>query len=158
MDSIYLDIETRYFFGKTHYVTIVGFYHEETGLRQLIWPDIDADSLTEALPPARCIYSYNGDNFDLPMIRSELGLDLRESYISRDLMRDCRLNGLRGGLKSVEQKLGIVRSQTPLENMEIQDCWSRWKHRNDDDALARLLKYNEDDVMNLIELRRKLGI
>ncbi len=73
-------------------------------------------------------------------------------------MYDCWSNGLKGGLKAVERRLGIVRSQAPLSNYEIQGCWTRWKHKQDEDALRRLLKYNEEDVMNLVLLREMLGV
>jgi len=158
MNSIYLDIETRSFGRANHYITVVGFYHQQTGLRQLLWPDIDAESLVEALPPAEDIYTYNGNSFDLKVIEQELGLNLSESFHSCDLMYACWSQGLKGGLKSVECQLGIARTQPPLNNYEIQHCWTRWKHHGDQEALARLLKYNEEDVMNLMELRKRLGI
>ncbi|MHB8968208.1 MAG: ribonuclease H-like domain-containing protein [Thermoleophilia bacterium] len=41
---------------------------------------------------------------------------------------------------------------------EIQQCWTRWKHHDDEQALGRLLKYNEEDVMNLVRLRELLGV
>lgn len=166
MDSIYLDIETRSFPGRMHYISVVGFFHEQTGLVQMLWPDISAETLNAALPDAENIFTFNGNNFDLKVIERFHGIDLRDRYRSRDLMYDCRAAGkkdcwplgLKGGLKSVEQQLGIIRTQPPLSNYEIQDCWSRWKHKGDEDALKVLLKYNEEDVMNLVTLRQTLGI
>jgi len=69
MDSLYLDIETRSFPGRTHYISVVGFYHEETGLVQMLWPDITAETLEAALPDAERIYTFNGNNFDLKVIQ-----------------------------------------------------------------------------------------
>lgn len=169
MDSLYLDIETRSFPRlpvHRQYITVVGFYHESTGLVQMLWPDITAETLTDALPDAERIYTFNGNNFDLKVIEQQLGLHLLGRYKSRDLMYDCWAEGrkdcwplnLKGGLKSVEQQLGIIRTQPPLSNYEIQDCWTRWKHKGDEAALRVLLKYNEEDVMNLVRLREKLGI
>ena len=159
--SVYLDIETRAVPGlgwDRQYITVVGFFHKSTGLRQLIWPDLSGESLAAELPEAGRIYTFNGNSFDLKVIRQKLGLDLLDRYKSRDLMYDCWSNGLKGGLKAVERRLGIVRSQAPLSNNEIQRCWTRWKHKQDEDALRCLLKYNEEDVMNLVILREKLGI
>ncbi|MHB8858343.1 MAG: ribonuclease H-like domain-containing protein [Thermoleophilia bacterium] len=158
MDSLYLDIETRSFPRALHYITVVGFYHASTGLTQMIWPDITAESLSAALPDAKHIYTYNGNGFDLPVIRGHLGLDLLERYKSRDLMYSCRSKGIKGGLKKVEFQLGIDRDQHPLNNFQIQECWTRWKHKGDEEALKVLLKYNEEDVMNLVAIREKLGI
>ena len=140
------------------YITVVGFYHEDTGLVQILWPDLTAESLAAALPKAERVYTFNGNNFDISVIRNQLGLDLLDYYKSRDLMYDCWKQGLKGGLKKVEQVLGIQREQPPLSNYEIQRCWTRWKHHDAKLALEMLLKYNEDDVMNLLELRRKLRV
>jgi len=158
MNSLYLDIETRCFRGVNHYITVVGFYHEDTGLTQMLWPDLSASSLDAALPNAERIYTYNGNGFDLKVIERELGLNLLDRYKSRDLMYDCLSRGLKGGLKAVERTLGIPREQPPLSNYEIQHCWTRWKHHGEEEALTTLLKYNEEDVMNLMALREKLGI
>lgn len=156
MYSIYLDIETRSFPGRMHYITVVGFYHEETGLVQMLWPDITTETLDATLPDADRIYTFNGNNFDLKVIRQFHGINLLDRYNSRDLMYDCWKHGLKGGLKVVEQNLGIQRTQPPLDNYEIQRCWSRWKHKGDEEALKVLLKYNEEDVMNLVRLREIL--
>lgn len=161
MNSIYLDIETRAFprlQRSRQYITVVGFYHEDTGLVQLLWPDITAESLLESLPPAERIFTFNGNSFDLTVIRQQLELNLMDKYQSHDLMYDCWSRGLRGGLKAVERRLGIARSHQPLSNYQIQHCWSRWKHNQDEEALRVLLKYNEEDVMNLIHLRKHLGV
>lgn len=130
----------------------------DTGLVQLVWPDLDAQRLDAALPDAEWIYTYNGNCFDLKVIRDKLGLDLLERYKSRDLMYDCWSCGLKGGLKAVERQLGIERSQPPLSNSQIQQSWTRWKHKQDEEALARILRYNEEDVMNLVTLKEKLKL
>lgn len=162
MDSLYLDIETRSFPGRMHYITVVGFFHEKTGLVQMIWPDITAESLEAALPDAKFIYTFNGNNFDLKVIEQFHGINLLDRYESCDLLCACRndrrKSELKGGLKAVERYFEIPREQAPLNNIEIQRCWSRWKHHGDKDALRTLLKYNEEDVMNLITLRRILEL
>ncbi|MBE0430164.1 MAG: ribonuclease H-like domain-containing protein, partial [Thermoleophilia bacterium] len=159
--ALYLDIETRAVHGLSYdrqYITVIGFYHEDTGLRQLVWPDITAETLKSSLPQANHVYTFNGNGFDLKVIHRHLGLNLLDFYKSRDLMYDCWSCGLKGGLKAVEKRLGIRRTQPPLDNIQIQNCWTRWKHRGDRDALAMLLKYNEEDVLNLVELRNHLGV
>jgi len=158
MAGIYLDIETRSFPRRMHYITVVGFYHEETGLVQMLWPDITNETLDAALPDADRIYTFNGNNFDLKVIRQFHGINLLDRYKSRDLMYDCWQRGLKGGLKVVEQNLDIQHTQPPLDNRAIQECWSRWKHKGDEEALKILLKNNEEDVMNLVKLRRRLGV
>ncbi len=124
----------------------------------MIWPDLSRETLVAELPAAERIFTYNGNGFDLKIIRSQLGLNLLDRYKSCDLMYDCWSKGLKGGLKAVERRLGIGRAHEPLSNYEIQNCWSRWKHYQDEEALRRLLAYNEDDVMNLVKLRERLGV
>ena len=114
--------------------------------------------MSTQLPAAERIFTYNGNGFDLKVIRQQLGVNLMDYYKSHDLMYDCWSKGLKGGLKAVERRLGISRVREPLSNYEIQRCWTRWKHRQDAAALRRLLAYNEDDVMNLVALREKLGV
>ncbi len=161
MVDLYLDIETRAVPGLSwdrQYITVVGFFHKETGLRQIIWPHLSGAALKAALPAAERIFTYNGEGFDLKVIRRQLGLNLLDYYKSHDLMFDCWSKGLKGGLKAVEHRLGIGRAVEPLSNRELQRCWTLWKHRQNEAALKHLLAYNGDDVMNLVALRERLEV
>ena len=83
-------------------------------------------------------------------------MDLTDSYCHHDLMYDCWKNNLYGGLKSVEQQLGISRQLKGIGGLEAVMLW--WRYQNGDrNALAMLLKYNEEDVVNLRILMGVLG-
>jgi uncharacterized protein YprB with RNaseH-like and TPR domain len=73
-------------------------------------------------------------------------------------MYDCWKRNLRGGFKAVERQLGIPRQLSGIDGFEAVRLW--WKYKNDGDhnALALLLKYNEEDVRNLKVLRERLAI
>ena len=58
----------------------------------------------------------------------------------------------------MEVQLGIRREMKGVNGWEAVKLWWRYRIDNDQDALAMLLKYNEEDVMNLDTLRERLSI
>ena len=62
-----------------------------------------------------------------------------------------------GGLKEVERKLGINRKLTEVNGYEAVRLWWRYVNDYDEDALATLLEYNKEDVLNLKLLRERLS-
>jgi len=155
----YLDIETTGLSPVHSQITVVGI-HLCSGvgsrLVQLVGDDVTADNILEALQGASVIYTYNGSRFDLPFIYARLGLDLAGIFVHRDLMYDCWRNNLWGGLKSVERQLGIRRALVGVDGYEAVTLWWRYVNDYDHDALATLLEYNKEDVLNLKTLRERL--
>src|SRR5947207_3465308 len=102
-----------------------------------------------ALRPAMLLVTFNGSRFDLPFLRKafpRFGLDL----IHMDLLHPLRRLGFAGGLKSIEEEMGISRSDetTGLRGIDAIRLWHAYE-RGDDDALDLLLAYNMEDVVNL---------
>jgi uncharacterized protein YprB with RNaseH-like and TPR domain len=151
--AIYLDIETT-FQGE---LTVVGFTHVSSGTVQLVAPAITGAKLLAALPRAEAIFTYNGDRFDLPIIRQRLGVDLTTFYKSIDLMKTCHKARLYGGLKGVERTLGIDRADADLDGKAAIALWDDWNRTGDRAHLDRLLSYNREDCENLVQLRRCLA-
>lgn len=151
-NSIYLDIETSW----KGYITIIGFYHQEIGLCQMIWPDITAERLEANLPPADFLFTYHGHCFDLPVISKHLKLSLRNYYNSIDLRIVCNRYNLYGGLKAVEKKLGIKRQLPDLTGIDAMNLWESFINSGSQEAIDNLLTYNQEDVVNLITLRQRL--
>ena len=147
----YLDIETSY----SGEITVLGVFHPPDDLVQIIQPDIDHASLLEALEGADEVVTYWGHRFDLPVIDRLLGIDLRQIFRSTDLADRCHSHGLYGGLKSVEKTLGIDRQTDGLTGTDAMKLWEEWR-RGDARALKLLLRYNEDDVVNLYLLEKEL--
>src|SRR5574337_1548527 len=116
----YLDIETS-FEGA---ITVVGLYTTDRGLVQLIGGKISDLAVWQALEGVRTICTYNGSRFDLPVIRRRLGLDLAREFRSCDLMYDCWRHGLFGGLKRVEEQLGISRRVKGIGGFDAMRLWS----------------------------------
>ena len=162
MFDAYLDIETTGLSRFYHDITVVGIYlvnGSDSRLVQLVGDEVTKDNLVEALTSVHTIYTYNGSRFDLPFINASLDIDLTDNndYYHHDLMYDCWRNNLKGGFKAVEQQLGIPRQLKGVGGLEAIILW--WRYQSGDrNALATLLQYNKEDVVNLKALRERLKL
>jgi len=157
----YLDIETTGLSCEYSGITVIGIYlvnGADDRLVQLVGMDVTRDNLLESLAGVNRIYTYNGSRFDLPFIHGSLDVDLEGLFSHRDLMFDCWRRNLYGGFKAVEQQLGIPRQLQGISGWDAVRLWWRYLDSGDLDALATLLEYNREDVMNLKVLREKLGL
>jgi uncharacterized protein YprB with RNaseH-like and TPR domain len=148
----YLDIETSYY-GE---ITIVGIYRHPYDLVQIVLPEISADAVLEALDGTEELLTYWGHRFDLPVLKGNLGIDLRREFETTDLADLCHRCGLYGGLKSVERELGIPRVTEGVTGEDAMRLWHEWT-LGSEESLKRLLKYNEEDVVNLYLVERELA-
>ena len=156
MDA-YLDIETTGLYSSLHKITVVGLsFGDSSHVHQWIGEDITADALACALEPASTLFTYNGSRFDLPFLRDSLGIDLPGRCQHRDLMLYCWRRNLYGGLKAVERRLGIPRLLKDIDGLEAVRLWKKYERHRDQQALARLLDYNKEDVLNLKALKELL--
>jgi len=73
-------------------------------------------------------------------------------------MYDCWKKNLHGGLKGVEQQLGIPRGLKDIGGLEAVILGWRYKEYRDQEALSLLLQCIREDVVNLKALRERLGI
>ena len=155
----YLDIETTGLSSEYCEITVIGMHlcnGIDSAFIQLVGEDINADSIVDALNGVQIIYTYNGSRFDLPFITSRLGINLAQLFTHHDLMYDCWRNNLYGGFKVVEQQLGINRRLKEVTGYEAVRLWWRYVNDYDEDALATLLEYNKEDVLNLKTLKERL--
>ena len=152
----YIDIETTGLTYDASEITVVGIFlcrGEETEFVQFVGRDISAEAILETLKGVDIIYTYNGSRFDLPFIRSQYGIDLASLFHHRDLMYDCWSKNLHGGLKGVEQQVGIARQFPEMNGLEAVKLWWQYVDTFDLDALEKLCEYNKEDVVNLKTLR-----
>ena len=160
LGDAYLDIETTGLSRFYDYITVIGIYRchgRENGLIQLVGEDITRGNLITALNGVNTIYTYNGRRFDIPFIATSLGIDLEVQFHHHDLMYDCWDNNLYGGFKAVERQLGIHRQLEDIGGFEAVQLWWRYCKGGNQNALAMLLEYNKEDVINLKTLREKLA-
>ncbi|NNJ08912.1 ribonuclease H-like domain-containing protein [Chloroflexales bacterium ZM16-3] len=141
----YLDIETT-FAGS---ISVIGIYRPDCGTTQLVGGGVSDVNLYDALEGVSTLITFAGSSFDLPVIRKQLFADLRSEFDHRDLLYVCRKRGLRGGLKVVEQRLGIGRATAGITGYDAPRLWNRYEALGEQSALAILLKYNYEDVVNL---------
>jgi len=149
----YLDIETS-FRGE---ITIVGIFCPPDRMIQLVGDEVNWTNLWNALEGVASILTYNGSRFDLPVIKRAIQLDLNRYFECRDLMYDCWRKNLYGGLKRVEEQLGIERTSKGIDGWEAMRLWERFRLYGDEEALRVLLEYNREDVVNLHHLESYLG-
>lgn len=150
--ALYLDVETTYQ-GE---LTVIGLHHAALGTVQLVGEEITRKNLEAALPPAICVYTFNGDRYDLPIIKEQVGVDLACHFQSVDLVHLCQRANLHGGLKRVEERLGITRKLSGLSGRDAVHLWYVYQKTGDPEALETLLAYNREDVENLAVLRDRL--
>jgi len=155
----YLDIETTGLSTRGCRITVIGIYRwwgKGGELVQLYDERLTVSNLLDAVEGVTRLHTYNGHRFDLPFIRAGLGVDLEAMYPHRDLMFDCWRLGLNGGLKAVECRVGIDRELKGISGLDAVMLWLRYERNKDRGALETLLRYNREDVMNLLPLRREL--
>lgn len=161
MFDAYLDIETTGLSCLYADITVIGIYlvnGSDSSLVQLVGREVNRNNLLEALKGVNTIYTYNGSRFDLPFIHGSIGTNLATLFSHHDLMYDCWRCNLKGGFKAVEQQLGISRQLNGMNGWDAVMLWWRYREYDDQDALAMLLEYNKEDVMNLKVLRERLSL
>lgn len=145
----YLDIETAF----DQSITIVGILREDRDIIQLVGRQVTPEAILEYMEGAGVLHTYNGHSFDLPRIKSELGIDLRRLFACRDLMRDCWRRKWFGGFKKVEERVGIARKSKGIDGWAAMRLWEMHIDEDNGEALDTLLLYNREDVENLAKLR-----
>lgn len=157
----YLDIETTSLSPFDGIITVIGIFvtdGTEGKLIQLVDEEITGENLLKALEGVETIYTYNGREFDLPFIAAHIGVDLERNFKHTDLMYSCWDKNLYGGFKKVEKLLGIERKLEGVDGKKAVELWIQYKNYGNEEALATLLEYNKEDVMNLKQLKEKFCI
>lgn len=137
---------------------MVGIFCPPDRLIQLVGDEVNWTNLWNALDRVTTILTYNGSRFDLPVIKRAIKLDLNKYFECRDLMYDCWDKNLYGGLKRVEEQLGIERTTKGIDGLQAMRLWERFRYYGDEVALQLLLEYNREDVVNLVFLEEKLHL
>jgi uncharacterized protein YprB with RNaseH-like and TPR domain len=141
--AVYLDIETDFEDG----VTAIGLL-DATGPRVLL-AGRDLDALFELVPPSCLLVTFNGASFDLPILeRAFPGWRRPAAHV--DLRPVLERLGYRGGLKAIEEQVGLGRP-AHLRGLDgSRACWL-WRHgaRGNREALRLLAEYNLYDAVNL---------
>lgn len=142
----FLDIETTGLSRRYHRITLVGLY--SGGEYKVYFPWRDMDQLALDLSKCSVLVTFNGSLFDIPFLRYALP-DLVFPPTHLDLRFLCRRVGLTGGLKQIENTLGLKRTPGGASGgREAVELWYRFVH-GDRSALKNLVTYNHDDTVGL---------
>ena len=144
----YLDIET----DKKGNICVVGLLVENNGFLQWYGEDISTERIERELSNVKTIVTFNGDLFDLPQMKKRLNIDLQTNFVSRDLFKDKKKLGIKGGLKQLEKMFGIERKTEGINGYQAMWLWEKYKRHGNREALKLLLEYNKEDVVNLARL------
>jgi uncharacterized protein YprB with RNaseH-like and TPR domain len=143
LNAAYLDIETD---GASQ-ITVIGVYDGEE-VHQFVLGD-DLDEFPDFIAEFSMLVTFGGLHFDVPMLyRNFPKLALDQLHL--DLCPTLRRLGLRGGLKRIEQQLGLLRDPDldGLSGREAVQLWQAYRLGHET-ALETLLRYNREDIVNL---------
>jgi len=148
--TVYLDIETTGMSPRDGDITVVGLRRNGRTTSLVRGETLTADRLQTELDQSELLVTFFGSGFDVPYLRAKFPrLQLPMPHF--DLCFAARRLGLRGGLKHIEQMIGIERDPAlrGLDGWDAVQLWSRWR-RGDRAALNLLLAYNAADTENLV--------
>ncbi len=148
----YLDIETTGISPQEGDVTVVGLHHHGHTQSLVRGETLTAERLQTELDHCDFLVTFFGSVFDIPYLCAKFpGLRLPPWHF--DLCFAARRLGFQGGLKHIEQALGIERSGLirGLDGWDAVRLWSQWTH-GDTAARDQLLAYNQADTEHLVLL------
>ncbi|WP_254824444.1 ribonuclease H-like domain-containing protein [Haloglomus halophilum] len=159
-EAAFFDIETTGLDEHRDSVTTVSV-HRDGETRTLVngggtSPDhepLTREHLDDALD-APLLVTFNGIRFDQPFL--ETSFDWTTDAAHLDLMYPCKRLGLDGGLKTIEQDVGIDRDRPDISGRDAVRLWREYE-RGDASSLETLVSYNREDTVNLRRLMDLVG-
>ena len=145
-ETCFLDIETTGLDQRHHDVTVVSCHRAGETTTLVADRDLTADRLQRELDDAKLLVTFNGKRFDVPFLEANFDVDLDLPHL--DLMYTCKQLGLSGGLKQIEQDIGIERDRPDISGQDAVRLW-REHERGQDGSLETLISYNREDAVNL---------
>ena len=146
-ECVFLDVEVDSR-GRIIVMTLFDGFETKTMVKGV---NLEKEILEKEIGKYKLLITYNGSAFDVPKIEKEFGVNMKMPHI--DLKPLCLRLGLKGGLKEVERQLGIHRPQH-LRGHAV-GAWKAFWASGDKEWLELLIKYNEEDVVNLKQLVEK---
>jgi hypothetical protein len=112
--------------------------------------NLSTEAVLRKLGDAEMLVSYNGTRHDIHYIHRIIP-DIEIRYPAVDLVDMAKKAKLFGGLKAVERRFDIRRSQLVelSANGRAVNLWNMWKRKGSRGALNLLKQYNMDDTCNL---------
>jgi uncharacterized protein YprB with RNaseH-like and TPR domain len=152
-DAVCLDIETNGLQPNSGgYVTVVGLYDGYEYKSLVRGENLSAENIRKELEQYKCLITFYGSAFDIPfLLRSFSGIEFNIPHF--DLCFGVKRLGFKGGLKKLEHDLGIERDESVvgLDGYDAVKLWDSAR-KGSTAALERLIKYNREDTVNLMQI------
>jgi uncharacterized protein YprB with RNaseH-like and TPR domain len=151
-NCLFLDIETTGYYGD---ITVIGMYDGNNVMTLVKNQSLNKDTLKDILSRYKMLVTFNGLSFDVPVINKYFN-GVVPDIPHLDLRFPLAKLGYRGGLKVIEENLGIKRSEatTGLSGEDAVHLWHDYIRNGNTDALNLLVEYNTEDILNLKPLAR----
>jgi uncharacterized protein YprB with RNaseH-like and TPR domain len=152
-----LDIETNGFMPEQGgYPTVVGLYDGKNWRALIRGENLTSENLIKELSGYKMVVTFYGSVFDIPFLcKTFRTVEFNLPHF--DLCFALKKLGINGGLKKVEERFGISRDES-VRGMDGYDAVRLWYEyrRGSKEAIELLLKYNEEDTVNLFQLARQI--
>jgi len=146
-DCLFLDIETTGYYGD---ITVIGAYDGDNVHTLVKDQGLTKDNIKSILAHHKMIVTFNGRSFDVPCINKYFD-GVVPDIPHLDLRFPLAKLGFTGGLKKIEERLKINRSDS-TEGMCGEDAvhlWRDYVKNGNQEALDLLVEYNTEDIINL---------
>ncbi|MFT4250176.1 MAG: ribonuclease H-like domain-containing protein [Candidatus Woesearchaeota archaeon] len=144
--AAFIDIETNY----RQNITVLGISDGERVWQFVRDHNMNAQDIRRVLKQFDVLVTFNGACFDLPIIKRYFH-DVIPEVPHIDLRFAAAKIGLTGGLKHIEQTLGIARTEDTqeLSGADALTLWDTYRSTQEKKYLDILLEYNAEDILNL---------
>ncbi|MCF7861440.1 ribonuclease H-like domain-containing protein [Candidatus Woesearchaeota archaeon] len=145
-DCVYLDIETTGYYGD---ITVLGLYGGGETFIMVRGKSLQKEAFERIMSKFKMVVTFNGSSFDLPIVEKYFGSKINMPHI--DMRHVCSKVGLKGGLKNIEKELGITRVEEVqgVTGADAVQLWRAYRSTGNEKYLDLLVKYNEEDIINL---------
>lgn len=150
--ATYLDIEIDGE-GPSKKITLIGIHRNGQTHSLIRGINLTRNIVREILKDSTILVTFNGSSCDIPLLEKEFPF-IASRIPHFDLHYACRRIGITGGLKKVEQAVGIKRERN-LEYLTSEHAsylWKLWEKKGNKNALKLLVSYNREDTQSLITL------
>ena len=151
-DAVFYDIETD---GTSSASCITCISTLRNGEMRTFWRGGNLPEFLSEWAKAKILVSFNGKRYDTPIVSKAFGLTTIPAQI--DLMDEAAYYGYRGGLKTIEKRVGFVRKVVECcDGLDAVLLWREYERTKAEDALKTLQGYNQEDVLSLEFLARHI--